>query len=218
MMVETFDVLGEGVEIAENVQAEKSTDFESTELNNFENKKGVSEVDEARINETSEVLADVFTADVIANWSEMSIEERTAKINEYYIKAGEKLGIDTKGVIVEPMPSQTPGSINLGYNSGDGYIHINQDVMANPDMLGQVIDTATHEMRHQFQSDVIENPERFPDIPKEVLDTWRYELDPNNYINPDYDPQGYYKQEVECDARDFSADVMTSYMEKMNLN
>lgn len=193
----------------EGLQAEQTAVLESVEM--FENRQYLSEVDEIRADETAEIMAEVFTPEVVAGWAELSLEQKTAKLNEYYVKAGENLGIQTKGVIVEPMYSQ-PGMISFGYNSGDGYIHLNEAVVQDPEMLGQVLDTATHEMRHQFQTEVVAEPERFGDLPSDVMAQWRYEF--ANYISPDYDYQGYYEQAIEQDARSFADEVLQSYMEK----
>lgn len=216
MLNGTLDGLGEAIAVNEGLQAEGSAVLEMTEIETFENKSFISEVDEVRVNETAEIMADVFSEDVLTSWSEMSLNEKSAKLNEYYIRAGENLGIDTKGVIIEPMPCETPGMISFGYNSGDGYIHLNADVVDDPSQLGQVLDTATHEMRHQFQNDALAAPYNFSDIPQDVLNVWDYEM--KHYIDPDYDYQGYYEQAIECDTRDFSEDVLKSYTDKMNLN
>lgn len=216
MLNKTLDGLGEALAVNEGLQTEESAVLEMTKLETFENKSYINEVDEVRVNETAEIMADVFSEDVLTNWSEMSLDEKSAKLNEYYIRAGENLGIDTKGVIIEPMPCETPGLISCGYNSGDGYIHLNADVEDDPTQLGQVLDTVTHEMRHQFQNDALAAPYNFSDIPQDVLNVWDYEM--KHYINPDYDYQGYYEQAIECDARDFSEDVLNAYMGKMNLS
>lgn len=213
-----FDDLEAVLGVNEGVKIEESAVHEMTEIETFENKSYISEIDEIRVNETAEIMADVFSEDVLTNWSEMSLDEKSAKLNEYYIRAGTNLGIDTKGVIIEPMPCETPGMISFGYNSGDGYIHINENVVNDPSQLGQVLDTTTHEMRHQFQSDVLAAPQRFGDIPQDVLGIWNYEMNPCNYISPDYDYQGYYEQAIECDARNFAEDVLKSYTNKLNLN
>lgn len=213
-----FESLGEAIVIQEGLAPNESAILESMDIEVLENKHYLSEVDEVRINETAEIMADVFSEEVLANWVDMSLDEKAEKLNEYYIKAGDNLGIQTKGVVVEPMDCDTPGMTAFGYNSGDGYIHLNEAVVDDPSQLGQVLDTATHEMRHQFQSDVLASPEKFPDIPQDVLDTWRYEMDPWNYINPDYDFEGYYNQFIESDARGFSDDVLQAYTGKMNLN
>ena len=216
MLNGTLEGLGETLAVHEGLQADESAVLEMTKLEAFENKSYISEVDEVRVNETAEIMADVFSEDVLTNWSEMSLDEKSAKLNEYYLRAGENLGIDTKGVVVEPMPCETPGMLSLGYNSGDGYIHLNADVLDDPSQLGQVLDTATHEMRHQFQNDALAAPNNFSDIPQDVLKVWDYEM--KHYINPDYDFQGYYEQAIECDARDFAEEVLNAYTGKMNLS
>ena len=216
MLNGALEGLEETLAVHEGLQAEESAVLEMTKLEAFENKSCISEVDEVRVNETAEIMADVFSEDVLTNWSEMSLDEKSAKLNEYYLRAGENLGIDTKGVIVEPMPCETPGMLSLGYNSGDGYIHLNADVLDDPSQLGQVLDTATHEMRHQFQNDALAAPNNFSDIPQEVLKAWDYEM--KHYINPNYDFQGYYEQAIECDARDFAEEVLNTYTGKMNLS
>jgi len=213
-----FESLGEALAVQEGLAVEESAILESMDIEILEKKQYLSEVDEVRINETAEIMADVFSEDVLGEWADMSLDEKNEKLNEYYIRAGQNLGIQTKGVIVEPMECGTPGMTAFGYNSGDGFIHLNEAVLDDPAQLGQVLETSTHEMRHQFQNDVLAHPERFPDIPQDVLDTWRYEMDPWNYINPDYDFEGYYNQLIECDARGFADDVLRSYTEKMHLN
>lgn len=215
MLDGTYEGLGEAIALSEGLQAETGAILESTELEFFENKQFLSEVDEARVKETADIMGEVFSEDVIANWSELSLDEKSAKLNEYYVQAGENLGINTKGVVIEPMYSE-PGTISFGYNAGDGYIHLNEAVVEDPGMLGQVLDTATHEMRHQFQTDVVADPSGFPDLSANVLETWEYEF--NNYISPEYDFQGYYEQAIESDARGFSEDVLQTYTDKMNLN
>ncbi len=213
MLDGTIDGLGETIVINEALQADGAAVLESAQIELFE-KQYISEVDEIRINKTVGIMVEVFSEDVISGWSDLSLDEKNDKLNEYYVKAGESLGINTKGVIVEPMYSEQ--GTTMGYNSGDGYIHLNEAVVENPGMLGQVLETATHEMRHQFQTDALANPSAFSDIPESVMKTWDYEF--RNYINPDYDYQGYYEQSIECDARDFAEDVLKSYLNKMDLN
>lgn len=216
-MIENLDWLNETVIMNEGFQVEESAALETMYLDSFEDKSFISEIDETRVDETAEIMAEVFPEEVLSNWSELSLDEKTEKLNEYYIRAGENLGINTKGVIVEDMPTPSePGTVIFGYNSGDGYIHINEACVENPAYLGEVLDTATHEMRHQFQNDVIANPDAFSDIPTEVVETWEYEFD--HYINPDYDFQGYMEQAIECDARDNSENVMEAFKDKLNLN
>lgn len=218
MINEIFGELTELVGLDESFFSEDTNIFEVSESESLGSIEYLSEVDEIRVNETAEIMTDIFTKDVLTSWPEMSIDDKTAKLNEYFIKAGKNLNIETNGVIIESIPSNDPNSITLGYNSADGYIHINYDVLKDPSQLGDILDTATHEMRHQFQADALENPLTFSDIPRDILDQWQYEWTPGNYISAEYDLQGYYEQEIECDARYFAESVMKSFADKMNLN
>ena len=201
--------------LQEEMQIEGAAVLETMQVETYENTAFlISEVDEVRVNETAAIMAEVFTEDVIANWTELSTETKSELLNEYYIRAGENMGIETKGVIVEPMYAPS-GYIMYGYNSEDGYIHINEYVLNDPSQLGEVLNTATHEMRHQLQSDVVDNPGAFSDISDEIVETWEYEL--NHYISPDYDFQGYCEQAIERDANDFAENVLEEYQEELDL-
>ena len=79
----------------EGLQAEQTAVLESVEM--FENRQYLSEVDEIRADETAEIMAEVFTPEVVAGWAELSLEQKTAKLNEYYVKAGENLASRPKG-------------------------------------------------------------------------------------------------------------------------
>lgn len=172
----------------------------------------ISEVDELRKDQLAEIMGDIFTEDVLGNWDNMSMESKVDLINEYYKSAGDALGIGTKNVIVEDLQAQF-GEGTMGYNNGDGNVHVDISRLQSSEQLPYLLITVTHEMRHQLQSEAISNPEKFPDIPDKVLDQWRYELDPINYISPEYDYEGYYNQEVEKDARNFGESVLERYIE-----
>lgn len=217
MINEILGELGELIGFDEGFFTGDSDLFELSETENLSKIEYLSEVDEIRVNETAEIMTNIFTKDVLTSWPEMSVNDKTIKLNEYFIKAGQNLNIETKGVIIEPLPSND-GSITLGYNSADGYIHVNSAVLNDPSQLGEILDTATHEMRHQFQSDALKNPVNFSDIPQDIMDKWRYEWTPGNYIRPEYDLQGYHNQEIECDARYFAEAVMKAFADKMNIN
>ena len=62
-------------------------------------------------------------------------------------------------------------------------------LVADSSQLGELLNTTTHEMRHQLQTDALRNPDAFPDIPQETLDQWEYEF--TNYVDPSYDFEGY---------------------------
>jgi hypothetical protein len=172
------------------------------------------EIDEALTEKASDVMSEVFDKNTISEWGTMSMEAREAKLSEYYNKLGEALGIDARGVIVEDC-SQTVGDGVLGYNSGDGYLHIDCKNLEDPSKLLDVLNTTTHEARHQLQSEAIADPSRFPEISPSLISEWEHNM--QNYDNGAFGYEGYYNQVVEVDARVFAADVINGYKNKLGL-
>lgn len=184
---------------------------ETLENKEIRNSEGVeySEADLERIETAADIMGEIFTDEVISNWENLSVEERTAYLNEYYAQAGQALGIETKGVYVADLYDMH-GYGTKGVNCGDGYLGIDIRLVADSSQLGELLDTTTHEMRHQLQTDALGNPDAFPDIPQETLDQWEYEF--NNYVDPSYDFEGYQSQAIETDARAFAEEVVNDYL------
>lgn len=183
--------------------------FETKEINNSEGVE-YSEVDIERIETAGDIMGEIFTDEVISNWENLSVEERTSYLNEYYAKAGQALGLDTKGVYTDDLYA-IYGYGTQGVNSGDGYLGIDVRLVSDPSQLEELLNTTTHEMRHQLQNDALRNPDAFPDIPKETLERWQYEM--NNYIDPSYDFEGYQNQVIETDARAFAEEVVNDFVD-----
>ena len=184
---------------------------ETPENREIRNSEGVeySEADIERIETAADIMGEIFTDEVISNWENLSVEERTAYLNEYYAKAGQALGIETKGVYVEDL-YETYGYGTMGVNCGDGYLGIDVRLVSDASQLEELLDTTTHEMRHQLQTGALKDPSAFPDIPQETLEQWQYEMD--NYINAAYDFEGYENQAIETDARAFAEEVVDDYL------
>lgn len=172
------------------------------------------EADETLTEKASDVMAEVFDKNTISEWGTMSMEEREAKLSEYYSRLGEALGINAKGVIVEDC-SQTVGEGVLGYNSGDGYLHIDGKNLEDPSKLLDVLNTTTHEARHQLQSEAIADPSKFPEISPSLISEWEHNM--QNYDQGEFGFEGYYNQGVEVDARAFAGDVINGYKNKLGL-
>lgn len=175
-------------------------------------KDEAKEVDESFAEKASDAMAEVFDEKTINEWGSMSMEAREAKLNEYYEKLGEVLRIDAKGVVVEDL-SATVGAGVLGYNSGDGYLHIDYRNLQDPSKLMDVLNTTTHEARHQLQSEAIADPTRFPELSPALIAEWEHNM--QNYDSGAFGYEAYYNQGVEVDARVFAADVLSSYKDKL---
>ena len=179
------------------------------------NSEGVvySDSDVERIHSVSDAMGEVFPADVINSWENLSLQERVNYVNEYCVKAGEALGTRPIVVSVEDLWAKyEPGT--QGINYGNGFMSVDIRLIADPGKLEKLLDTCTHETRHQLQNDAVQNPEAFQDIPEETLEQWKYEFE--NYIDGAYDFEGYYNQAIERDARAFAEETVLDLMNKMS--
>lgn len=159
------------------------------------------------IKECTEALNDIFTNEILEEWPKYSAEQRAILLNDGASAIGEQLQINIKGIKYETMAPDL-----RGMNCGDGYIVLNTDVLYDPNLLVDAIDTLLHESRHQLQFEAVEHPERF-DIKPEVIESWRNNLY-SGYIRPEWDFEGYTKQSVERDAVHFAADIIKNVLGK----
>jgi len=198
-LVEMESVISKDREIAAGTESIEAT--ESTE--SFENRAG-------------EMLAEIFDRNTIENWSSLSIEQQQEKLNSFYTELGSMMNFDAKGVIVEDCnQDNTNGGYTYGYNSGDGYIHIDYRLLSTPEGLQEALDTVCHESRHQYQNDAIAHPENYHELSAATIREWERNM--VNYFSTDiYDFEVYENQLVEADARIFASDVMDAYLKATN--
>lgn len=157
------------------------------------------------IKECSVALKDIFTDERISEWPNYSPEERAEILNEGAFAIGEELGINIKGIKFENMEPESRGA-----NSGDGYVILNSDVLYDPSLIVDAMDTISHESRHQLQFEAIDSPEKF-DISLEVIESWRNNLY-QGYIRPEWDFEEYTKQPVERDAVNFAENIINNVL------
>lgn len=161
--------------------------------------------DSTGIMECSEALEDIFTNDRLIEWPNHSPEERAEILNEGAYIIGKELGINIKGIKFESMEPES-----RGMNSGDGYLVLNSDVLYDPSLIVDAMDTVTHESRHQLQFEAIEHPENF-NIDPEVIESWRNNFY-SGYIKPEWDFEEYTKQPVERDAVNFAGNIIKNVL------
>ena len=168
------------------------------------------EIVEAReygVKECAEVAKECFTPEVIRDWGMMDLEARDKVIQEYANGIGEAMGINFKGIVWENFPIEN-GRYTYGYNAGDGYVHLNTDLLADPGQLMHVVDTVAHEARHQLQNEAIENPSKFP-IDEATIKEWTVGRAVYTTEMPNaYDPWGYLYNPMETDAKFFGESMV----------
>lgn len=147
--------------------------------------------------EIARVADRIFTDQVRKDWSTMTENERKAVLEQYVSECSTVMGEGTQ--IVTKLEYNAGG---YGVSYGNGTIAINPAFVTDPEgnyALDKVIDTLTHETRHQFQQEVRSDPAKFGVSPSLQAE---WELP---YVSSSVDYEGYFNQEVERDARGFAA-------------
>ena len=122
------------------------------------NSEGVvySDSDVERIHSVSDAMGEVFPADVINSWENLSLQERVNYVNEYCVKAGEALGTRPIVVSVEDLWAKyEPGT--QGINYGNGFMSVDIRLIADPGKLEKLLDTCTAPTRRATSSRMMQS-------------------------------------------------------------
>lgn len=147
------------------------------------------------IEECSEAAREIFTERVIRQWPTLTFEQRRDIAYAYAAEVAEAFELKNyKGVYIEPLERGT-----LGYNNGDGTIHLSDTLIGCFVSPLELMNTITHELRHQYQAEAIRGEHT---IPESVRNEWTVAQQIYNYDQPScYDPWGYTYNPLEIDAR-----------------
>ena len=157
--------------------------------------EGITENRDFGLERCTEAALEIFNPGVINEWKNMTAEEKMNIAYAYAEEVAKAFELENySGLIIEPMDANTGG-----YNLGDGYIHLN-DLLFNETVSPlQILDTITHELRHQYQSECIAG---YHDVSDEVRNEWSLANDIYGYDYPSaYDPWGYQYNPLEIDSR-----------------
>lgn len=156
--------------------------------------EGVTEGREFGLDKCSEAAAEIFNPGVINEWGNLTDADRKAIALEYAGKVAEAFELENyQGTVIEEMPYGV-----LGSNCGDGVIHISEELINAESTPFTIMDTITHELRHQYQSECIEG---YHDVSDEVRNEWAVATAIYNYDEPScYDPWGYSYNPLEIDS------------------
>lgn len=156
--------------------------------------EGITEGREFGLEKCSEAALEIFNPGVIAEWGNMSLEERKDIACMYADKVAEAFELKMyQGVYIEEMESGI-----LGANNGDGRIYISDLLIGEYTTPFQIMDTITHELRHQYQSECVNG---YHDVSDEVRNEWAVATAIYNYDQPTcFDPWGYSYNPLEIDS------------------
>lgn len=150
--------------------------------------------------ECQQIAEEVFTPEVRANWSTMSEADRKKVVEDYVDQISNVMfGKDTTVKF---------NASGYGVSSPGGFLGIGRKIAINPGFVSNptqdycidlLIDSVTHEMRHQYQDQQLNHPNKY-DTPDSVMNGW---ILPYPDSSKDFD--AYYRHPKEIDANGFAA-------------
>ncbi|MDR1320696.1 MAG: hypothetical protein LBK56_04630 [Gracilibacteraceae bacterium] len=163
------------------------------------------DIKEYKLAKCIEIVRKRFTEKIQAEWGGLSASERKKIFGAYQRDIAKELGIKNKGVRYDITE---PGGV--GYNLGDGVIHLHKGLLDDPKLILLGIDAIAHESRHQFQTDVILG-NICGVVSNSVIAAWisateTYASSGSNC----FDPEGYFYNPLEADARHFGEGIASA--------
>lgn len=136
-------------------------------------------------------------------WNAANTDERKQMLNDFMNDVAKIYGVDINKTINFTNTAPSNGTINYGsYSNSKQRININEYIINNSSNSYDLMNTVVHELRHAYQHQAIEHPEKFI-VTQETLDRWECNFD--NYVSSGDDFDLYREQRVEVDARDLES-------------
>lgn len=154
-----------------------------------------------------EAIAQTFYDKYSAQWDSMTQAEQIDALKKYstqisdimdarkwYEPFRKHIVFDVQWATQDTYGSGSSGAYGYTYSSQPGIIYINDSFgTGNPPQfdLQKLINTVTHETRHQYQTEAVNNPDRF-NVPTNMQTDWSSR------------PIDYWTRPIEIDARAFA--------------
>ena len=166
-----------------------------------------TEEEEKLLEQTEEVVLDYFPQSPGESLVTEDYESRCEAIEDFALQLIEIYGFDDVEVVITDSSEKFPdgdGIFVYGYaNLAERCVYINAGCLKSDDVmvLNHIASTIIHELRHMLQYRVA-TMEKTYGIPYERRYAWRVNM--VNYIEAEYDLEGYITQPIEFDARNFT--------------
>lgn len=166
-----------------------------------------TEEEEELILQTEMIVKDYFASSPGQCLISEDYESRCEAIEDYGSRLIELYGLDGVEIIITDTLdkfSDRDAVFLFGYaDFSDNCIYINANYLRSndPTILEHIASTVIHELRHFIQYRVAKMEKTYG-VPYDRRHAWRVNL--VNYIEPEYDMEGYSKQPIEFDARNFT--------------
>jgi hypothetical protein len=163
------------------------------------------DIKEYKLAECIEIARKHFPEKIQSEWGRLSVSERKEIFGAYQRDIAKELGIKDKGVRYDITEAG-----EAGYNLG-GVIHLHKELLNDPKLILLGIDAIAHESRHQFQTDVLLG-NICGVVSNSVIAAWisAAETYASSSDGNCFDPEGYFYNPLEADARHFGEGIASA--------
>ncbi|MAT42802.1 MAG: hypothetical protein CL609_10700 [Anaerolineaceae bacterium] len=146
------------------------------------------------------------------NWRNANQKQKLAMLNEFQNMLSNEYNIPPIPVSVEELEDSGDNDYRGRYSRESKTINIDIENFENDNPV-KIFETMAHESRHAMQHYYVEHPDQaHPFINSEQLINWEENFE--NYISGSDDFEGYWKQPIEADARQFATIIMDDFLEE----
>ncbi len=146
------------------------------------------------LDKCTKAAKEIFNLGLMMNWANLSQQQRMEISGAYAKEVAEAFELVRYNGVVFAFLGKSKGK-----NNGDGTIWVSNTLLDPNCSPFELIDTITHESRHQYQFEVMDG---FHNVPEDVVKEWIIANQIYNQNAPRcYDPWGYNYNPVEIDAR-----------------
>ena len=158
------------------------------------------------IEKSSELIQQFFPNPPGSTLLTEDFESRCEVIEDFAHRLIQIYGMENAEVIITDDPEIFPpdGGVMFGMtcmNQNKVYINASLLQMDNEDVLSHLVGTVIHELRHIMQYEIM-TLINTRGVPYQRRKVWRYTT--ANYVDGGLDMEGYSKQSIEFDARNFT--------------
>lgn len=114
-----------------------------------------------------------------STWAAASVEERKEILEAFMAEVAGILGVEVASSITFTWDDDSDGMLNYGaYSHGSRSVRINEWILGHmsPDESYHLMTTIVHELRHAYQHNAVDHPERYQ-VSKETIDAWKHSFD-----------------------------------------
>lgn len=177
---------------------------------------GMDTSEKSRLEVTAVRIRDLLPAP--SDWEKMNTTQRYWRLESVGRALCRIYDTGSPETLPKRFPEHREGTLLGLFDNGEHRIAINETLLHSKEPQ-DALRTFLHEWRHAYQREMASRCDsQFHHLCHDVslARDWRRNLEPGRYVSAETDPEGYWSQPVERDARAFADELVASYVRHHN--